>query len=224
MEAKVYNQEGKEVEAVELPSDIFGLPWNPDLVHQVAVAHQANKRAVIAHTKTRAEVSGSGKKPWRQKGTGRARHGSIRSPLWKGGGVTHGPRKDKDYSQKINKKMNRKAILTVLSRKLKENEVVVLDELKLAEPKTKLMNNVLKNLPIGKPNALIGLPKNESEIIRASKNLPKIKVAPAGNFNVLDLLSYKYVILPKNSIEVLEKTFGSKGQNSKIKVKSKKQS
>ncbi len=134
MEAKVYSQIGKEVSSVKLPENVFGLPWNAraeSLVHQVAVSMMANKRTPIAHTKTRGEVAGTGKKPWRQKGTGRARHGSRRSPIWVGGGVAHGPRNDKDYSKKINKKMKAKALFTILSRKFKDGEVVFLDNISL---------------------------------------------------------------------------------------------
>lgn len=204
---KIYTQEGKEAGEITLPAKVFGLPWNADLVHQVTVAHQANQRENIAHTKMRGEVSGGGKKPWRQKGTGRARHGSIRSPIWKGGGVTHGPRSERNYTQKINKKMNRKAILTVLSRKMKENELLVLEGLVIEAPKTKFMHQVLKHLPLKRLNAVVGLPQAKGDIMRASKNLPNIKVMPATNFNVVDLLKYKYIILPHEAVSVIEKTF-----------------
>src|SRR3989338_4393818 len=128
MEAKVYTQDGKESGKVKLPEDVFNLPWNSDLVHQVVVSMESNARVTVAHTKDRSEVSGGGKKPWKQKGTGRARHGSIRSPLWIGGGVTHGPRNEKNFKKKINKKMKIKALYVVLSEKLRNNEILFLND------------------------------------------------------------------------------------------------
>src|SRR3989339_538172 len=136
METQIYNQKGKSVGKLALPPSIFGLSWNGDLVHQVVTAMQANARTPVAHTKTRGEVRGGGRKPWRQKGTGRARHGSSRSPIWKGGGVTHGPRKDRDYSQVIPKKMRAKALFMALSRKQKDGEILFVDSFGLTEPMT----------------------------------------------------------------------------------------
>lgn len=135
MESKVYNQKGEEVGKITLPEQVFDLPWNADLVHQVVVGMQANARTPVAHTKDRSEVRGGGRKPWQQKGTGRARHGSRRSPIWKGGGVTFGPRNEKIYSKTINKKMRAKALFTALSQKLKDNEVLFVDTLSFTEPK-----------------------------------------------------------------------------------------
>src|SRR5574343_1502152 len=124
METQIYNQKGKSVGKFDLPESVFGLPWNADLVHQVVTAMQANARTPVAHSRTRGEVSGGGKKPWRQKGTGRARHGSSRSPIWKGGGITHGPRNDRIFEREIPKKMRRKALFMVLSEKAKQNLIV----------------------------------------------------------------------------------------------------
>src|SRR3990167_3847268 len=138
MKTDLYNQSGDVIGDVNLPDAIFGLKPKINLIHQAVVAQTANGRKVLAHTKDRSEVRGGGKKPWRQKGLGRARHGSIRSPIWSGGGVTHGPRKEKNYAKKINKKMAKKAFYTVLSAKARDNEIIVLDDLKFAEPKTKL--------------------------------------------------------------------------------------
>ena len=124
METKIYNQKGKEAGKITLPEEVFGLPWNADLVHQVVTSMLGNARTPVAHTKIRGEVRGGGKKPWKQKGTGRARHGSTRSPIWVGGGVTHGPRNDKIYARKINRKMKAKALYTILSKKAKDGEIL----------------------------------------------------------------------------------------------------
>src|SRR5437868_4100503 len=137
MKADVYNLNNEVVGTVELPENIFGARWNSVLVKQVLEAQLANRRIPWAHTKSRGEVRGGGKKPWRQKGTGRARHGSTRSPLWVGGGVTHGPRNDKNFERKVNAKMKAKALYTILSRKLKDGEVVFIDSLSLSQPKAK---------------------------------------------------------------------------------------
>src|SRR3990167_9643132 len=137
MEAKIYDDRGKEAGTLKLSASVFGFPWNAELVRQVFLSERANARKVSAHTKDRSEVSGGGKKPWQQKGTGRARHGSIRSPIWIGGGISHGPRKEKNYSEKINKKARRKGLLTVLSQKLKDGEILFMDNLSIPEAKTK---------------------------------------------------------------------------------------
>ena len=143
---KVLNQKGKEVGETELPKEIFEVPMNPDLVHQVVLVQAANRRRKIAKTKDRSEVRGGGKKPWRQKGTGRARHGSIRSPIWRGGGVTFGPTGREVFKKRIPKKMRRKALFMVLSAKAKENLICVLDNLKIEKPKTKFMVEILEKL------------------------------------------------------------------------------
>ena len=203
---KVYNQEGKEVSELKLNEAIFDLPWNADLVHQVVRVAMANKRQVLASTKTREEVSGGGKKPWRQKGTGRARHGSIRSPLWKGGGVTFGPTKERNFKLKINKKMARKAFLTALSTKAKDNELLVLDDLKLSAPKTKEMAKIMKNFPQVKNSLLVLAEKNEN-LKRISRNLLNLNIANIDNLNILDILKYKYLIFTKDGIEYLNKKY-----------------
>ena len=149
MEATIYNQSGKSTGKIKLPEGIFGVPWNADLVHEVVRLMNSNSRNNIAHTKTRGEVRGGGKKPWQQKGTGRARHGSTRSPLWVGGGVAHGPRNDQNYSRKINKKARAKALYTILSRKWKDGEILFIDEVKMAAPKAaeaKTMLTVLSKI------------------------------------------------------------------------------
>jgi large subunit ribosomal protein L4 len=207
MLVNTYNQNGEVVGQTRLPSEIFGLKINPDLVHQVVVSQMANRRKPIAHTKTRAEVSGGGRKPWPQKGLGRARHGSIRSPLWRHGGVTFGPRKEKIFKKKIPKKMKRKALFMVLSQKLNDKELVLIDKLKIEKPKTRLFFEILKKLPLKKINALIVLPKLDKNLILASRNIPKIKTLLAKDLNCLDLLSFKYLILPVDSIKVIKETF-----------------
>lgn len=207
MKVVVYNQEGKEVGSTVLPKEIFEVPLNLDLVHQVVVSQMAERRQGTAHTKDRGEVRGGGRKPWRQKGTGRARHGSRRSPIWIGGGVTFGPTKERVFKKKINKRMKRKALLMALSSKAKENMLVVLDKLSLPEVKTKLMAGILKSLPSKGESCLIALPKLEKDIVQSAKNLPKTATIEARNLNVLDLLSFKYLVLPKDTIKVIEETF-----------------
>jgi len=216
----IYNQEGKEVGQAELPAEVFDVPMNKDLVHQVVVAQMANARQVLAHTKDRSEVRGGGVKPWRQKGTGRARHGSIRSPIWKGGGVTFGPTKERIFAKKINKKMKRLALLIILSSKARDKEMVLLDKLELAQAKTKQIMEVFNNLKtkIKKDltkgtlvvlSACLDESKRASDqkIIRAIKNIPKIKTIRADSLNVLDVLSYRYLLMPQEAIEVIKKTY-----------------
>lgn len=212
MENKIYNQEGKEAGKVKLAEKFFNLPWNPDLVHQVVESMRANQRITIAHAKGRGEVRGGGKKPWRQKGTGRARHGSIRSPIWKGGGVTHGPTKEKVYAQKINKKMKQKALLVSLSQKLRDKEILILDKLEFKEPKTKEGARVFKNLSaipgyetIAKKTTLVALAGKNEKTRRALRNLPKISTEEARNLNALDLLSFKYLVILQDGLKTLEK-------------------
>ena len=209
MQVKVYNSAGEETGTMELPDGIFGVKWNADLVHQVVTSYAANKRQGSAQAKTRGEVRGGGKKPWRQKGTGRARHGSIRSPIWKGGGVTHGPRSDKDYTKKINKKMAKKALYAALSAKVRENEIVVVDEMAFPEAKTKRAAEFFKNFTaperfprMKKGNGvLIALAGKDDAIRRAVRNLPYAQVDEARNLNAHEVLQYKYILFPKSAIE-----------------------
>jgi len=207
MKVLVYNQTGEQVGTTLLPKEIFGVELNSDLVHQVAVSQIANRRRVVANTKGRGEVRGGGKKPWRQKGTGRARVGSIRSPLWRHGGVTFGPTREKIFKKDIPAKMKRKALFMVLSEKVKNNLLVVLDNLKLEKPKTKLMEEVLKKLPSKNESALIALPEVNKDLVLSSRNIQNSGVIQAKDLNCLDLLSSKYLILPKESIKVIKETF-----------------
>jgi len=207
MKVDVFNQKGEKVGKTELPSEIFGVKINPDLVWQVVVSQQANKRQGTAHTKTRAEVSGGGRKPWPQKHMGRARHGSIRSPIWRHGGVAHGPRKEKIWKKKIPKKMRREALFMALSGKLKDNELILVDKIELEKPKTKEMVKILENLKLKGKSTLICLPKVDEKIILAARNIPKVATIEARNLNCLDLLSFKYLLMPLESVEKIKQTF-----------------
>lgn len=217
METKVYNQKGEEKGVVTLPEAIFNAPWNSDLVHQVVVSMQSNRRVPVAHSRDRSEVRGGGKKPWQQKGTGRARHGSIRSPLWRGGGVTFGPRNDKSYKKKINKKMRAKALYAVLSRKLADNELLFIDSLSLSEPKTAHAKEILNALAAvphfeklntkRKNTALIALSEKNTNTEKSFRNFGNVKLDEVRNLNPVDILTYTYLILsnPKEVLMFLEK-------------------
>lgn len=222
MKTDTYNQKGEKIGSSNLPKEIFGVKMNPDLVHQVLVSQMANRRQITAHTKDRSEVRGGGRKPWRQKGTGRARAGSIRSPLWRGGGVTFGPRKEKIYDKEIPKKMRKKALFMVLSEKIRQNLLFVLDELNLekspkenfrfptGQAKTKLtksMAEILKKLPFQNESCLIVLPVYDKKLILAARNIPKVSTIEARNLNVLELISFKNLLMPKETIKVIENTF-----------------
>lgn len=201
----VINVKGEKVEEITLKEDIFGIEPNEAVVHQVVVAQLANKRQGTQSAKTRSEVRGGGRKPWRQKGTGRARAGSIRSPLWKGGGVIFAP-KPRDYSKKINKKMNRLAIKSVLSAKVAENELLVLDALNIADPKTKEMAAVLENIKAGK-KALILTGSIDENVYKSARNLPGVKTATVDTINVYDLLNYDFLVATKDSVEKIEEVY-----------------
>lgn len=210
MKVKLYNQQGQETGTIELPDRVFGLKWNPDLVHQVVTSYAANRRRGTAHAKTRGEVRGGGRKPWRQKGTGRARHGSIRSPIWKGGGVTHGPRNDKIYVKKINKKMAKKALYTVLSAKARDREILITDDLKFPEAKTKTAAAMFRRFSqkeefskIIKGNGvLVALAEKDASARRSLANLPYAAVDEARNVNAYEAMQYKYILLPKSALSI----------------------
>lgn len=216
METTVYNQSGKEAGKLKLPESIFGLPWNADLVHQVSVSMQSNKRTPVAHTKDRGDVRGGGKKPWRQKGTGRARHGSSRSPIWVGGGVAHGPTNERVFARKINKSMKAKALAVVLSKKFKDNEVLFVEAIAIKQPKTKEAKAILESLAgvkgfetlvTKKKNAaFVALPAKSLSAERSFSNFNTVSVGEVRNLNVLDVLNSKFVVIvaPKESIAFLE--------------------
>jgi large subunit ribosomal protein L4 len=203
---KVYNQTGKAVGEIKLEPKIFDIEIKPELIQQAVRTQLANKRKVIAHTKDRSEVRGGGRKPWRQKGTGRARHGSIRSPIWKGGGVTFGPRKNRNYSLKMNKKARRKALLMTLSDKARDKSIVVLDKLELTAIKTKDLLKIISKLPL-KKKILVVSPKSDLKIIKSARNLQNIKIINANSLNVVDILGYKYLLILKDSLAIIGKTY-----------------
>jgi len=207
MKYPVYNIDGKEEGSTNLPKEIFETKFNADLVHQVAVSLMANKRQISAHTKFRSEVRGGGKKPWRQKGTGRARHGSIRSPIWRGGGVSFGPRKERVFEREIPKKMKRKALFMVLSEKVKNKQLVVLDKIESEKGKTKEMASILSKMPSKNQTTLIALPKYDKKIYLSARNIKKISIDEARNLNVLDLLNNKYLLVTKDSIKTIKEMF-----------------
>ena len=203
MELPLYNQSAEEVGTVSLPDSVFNVPSNNDLLHQVVSSLMANKRQVIAHAKTRAEVRGGGKKPWRQKGTGRARHGSIRSPIWRGGGVTFGPTKEVIFKKKIGKKMARKALAVALSEKARSNGIIVVDGIGLNAPKTKEVSGILRAFKqkLDRTGSLLFVtPSVDKNLYRATKNIQKVGVIEARNLNTLEVLSYKNLILLQDSV------------------------
>ncbi len=215
MKAVVYNFSGKKSGDVELPDEIFSVPFKNDLVHEVVVSSNSNKRQVIAHTKGRGEVRGGGKKPWKQKGTGRARHGSSRSPIWKGGGVTFGPTNEKNFSKKINKKAKRAALYSVLAQKNRDGEILFIENFSLKEPKTKEALNILENfskidgfsdiLTKKKNSALITNTEINPNNLKSFSNISATQLDEFRKLNILDLLKYKYLVIisPKESIDFL---------------------
>ncbi|MBI5621852.1 50S ribosomal protein L4 [Candidatus Falkowbacteria bacterium] len=210
MKTAVYNLQGEKVGDVELNPYVFEIVVKQDVVHQIVVAQERNVRKPLAHTLDRSEVRGGGKKPWAQKGTGRARHGSIRSPLWIGGGVTFGPRNDRNYSVRVNKKHKNLALRMVLSDKAAEARLVVVEALKLPEMKTKKLNEILNKLPSQGSKAMIALAKTDDKIITAAKNLDTVLAVGAGSLNVIDLLRYKYLVISKAGLAEVEKVYGKK--------------
>ena len=200
----VYNMEGKEVGTMELNDAVFGVEINDHLVHLAVVRQLANNRQGTQKAKTRSEVSGGGRKPWRQKGTGHARQGSTRSPQWAGGGVVFAPT-PRDYSLKMNKKERRAALKSVLTSRVQENKLIVLDELKLDEVKTKAMQNVLNNLNVSK--ALVVLADNDANVVLSTRNIPDVVTALPNTLNVYDVLKYNTVILTKASAAAIEEVY-----------------
>lgn len=215
LEAKIFTVDGKQNGTISLPADIFEAKWNADLVHQVVIGMQANARQSIAHTKFRGEVRGGGKKPWKQKGTGRARHGSSRSPIWVGGGVTHGPRAEKDYSVKINRKMRAAALRAVLSRKFSDGEVIFVESFTFGAPKTSQAKTAL--IAIAKASgqgelatkrknaAVVAFATKDSNAEKSFRNIGSIITEEVRNLNPVDLMNKKYLVIssPAESLKVL---------------------
>jgi len=221
LEAKIFTMAGKENGSLTLPAEIFGATWNADLVHQVVVGMQANARQSIAHTKFRGEVSGGGKKPWKQKGTGRARHGSNRSPIWKGGGVTHGPRAEKDYSVKINRKMRLAALKSVLSRKWADGEVIFVDSFAFAKPATKEAKGAIVAIAKASGQASLATKRKNAAVVafatkdtvaeKSLRNIGSLITEEVRNLNPVDLMNKKYLVIasPKESLQVLASRLGT---------------
>jgi len=224
LKIKLYNEKAEVVGEKDLNPDVFGMAINESLVHQAATAQMANERQILAHTKSRAEVRGGGKKPWRQKGTGRARAGSSRSPIWIGGGVTFGPTKDRNFSKKINTKMKKKAIAMVLTDKANNEALVILDKIEFKNAKTKEAETVIKNIEKvvlnvkttdknskkAKRSVLIINSAKDENVKRAFNNIKDVELLNINNINVVDLLKYRNLIATKDAVEKIEKIYGKK--------------
>lgn len=215
MKTDFYNLTGTKEGTIDLPESMFDVAWNGDLVHQVVTSMRSNMRASVAHVKDRSEVSGTGKKPWRQKGTGQARHGSRRSPIWRTGGITHGPTNDRNYTKKINKKMKIKALGAMLSQKLRDGQILFVSPLELGAIKTKDAAAILHNLAtiqgfetINTPkanNILMTIPEHNEVVEMSFRNIPHVTLENIHTLNPLDLAQYRYLIIsaPQESVEFL---------------------
>ncbi len=215
MNSKIYNQKGAEIGTIDLPAKVFAAKWRADLVHQVVEGMRSNKRAGTADTKDRGEVRGGGRKPWKQKGTGRARHGSSRSPIWVGGGVTHGPLAEKNYKRKISKSMRAQALFSVLSKKMKDGEILFVDSLAMSDMKTSAAVAVVKSLAktsgwktmatSKKARVLTALSGRSEKTEKSYRNIASLELVFLKNLNPLDVLNYQYLIIenPEESIKFL---------------------
>jgi large subunit ribosomal protein L4 len=216
MKVEVYNHKGKKSKDLDLPENIFGLNWNADLVHQVFESMRSNARANTAHTKDRSEVRGGGRKPWRQKGTGQARHGSKRSPIWVGGGITFGPRSERNYDKKINKKMRSKALFVALSQKLRDGQILFVDGFDKVSGKTKDMKEILKSFESVKGfetintkkhnNIFMTSPEVNEELKNGLKNFSHVTLHDIRNLNVIDVMNFRYLVIsnPEASVDFLQ--------------------
>lgn len=209
MQLSVKNLEGETVGQVELRDEVFSLPFHESVVHQALIRQLANARQGTADTKTRSEVAGGGRKPWRQKGTGRARQGSIRAPHFRGGGVVFGPH-PRDYSQDMPKKMRRLALLSALSSKVAENRLILVEELQVKGTRTKEIIEILRSLEV-QASALLVLPEADLQVIRAARNIPKVSTQLARCLSIGEVLSHQYIIMPVSAARQVEETFGPPG-------------
>ena len=217
MNVNIYNQKAEIVGDTKLTNKVFGVKASHDLIHQAMVAQMSNERQVLAHTKDRSEVRGGGKKPWKQKGTGRARSGSSRSPIWIGGGITFGPRSDRNFTKDINKKMKQKAMFMVLSDKVDNRKLVILDKIEMSEFKTKTFNKMVKGFETkillpkegeSKKRSLLVINDTKDEVVKYSgRNLAGVKIINLNNINILDLLKYRDLIITAEAAKKLEKQY-----------------
>ncbi len=208
-EAAVHNQIGEKIGQQKLTAVVFGAKIVPHLIHEAVVSMRSNARRSTAHTKTRGEIRGGGKKPWKQKGTGRARHGSIRSPIWRGGGITFGPRNDRNYFKKMNAQARKTSLLGALSDKAGSGNIIVLDDFKSETPKTKEMFKMLTALKIKFP-ALLVIPKTDKAIKKIGQNIKDVMINTADNLHLLDILKAKNIVIIKKAVEEIESKYGVK--------------
>jgi large subunit ribosomal protein L4 len=202
----LFNTQGDQVGEIELSESIFAIKVNEAAMHQAVLAYLANQRLATANTKTRTEVRGGGRKPWRQKGTGRARHGSIRSPIWRGGGITFGPRTERNFKQALPKKIRRLALKSALTTKVNTGQLIVLDQLTMDAPKTKEMVQVLDNLKTGR-KVLIITNAPEVNVIKSARNIPGVKTTSANQLNVYDILNTDNLVITRDAVAQVEEVF-----------------
>ena len=203
----LYNANGESVGKIDLEPTLFDVEVKPELVHEAVVAQTANTRDAISHTKDRSEVRGGGRKPWKQKGTGRARHGSRRSPIWTGGGVTFGPRSIRNFTKKMNKKARRKALAMVLTDKVTSERLTAIDALTAENGKTKALATTLGKLPVAGKKTLIVLQPENKEVSRAANNIPRVETLPVNALNIVDLLRFEHVLVSKAALESLTEVY-----------------
>lgn len=207
LKVKVFNAAGSEIGEESLNPNIFAVAVKDDLVHQATVAHFANTRQVLAHTKQRGEVRGGGRKPWKQKGTGRARHGSNRSPLWIGGAVTFGPRSNRNFSKKLNKKMKRKALFMALSDKVAHDKTIVIDSFDMKDAKTKSVKNMRNALSLQDASILFVYAKEGQAVSKSVRNIPNAYALDANSLNIAQVLKHEYIVVEKDALSVIEQTY-----------------
>ncbi len=222
MDSTIYNTQGKKAGSITLPEAVFNVLWNESLMHQVVTSMQGNARTPVAHAKTRGEVRGGGRKPWAQKGTGRARHGSTRSPIWRGGGVTHGPRNDKSYARTVPKKMRAKALAMALSRKFEKGEIIFIDSFGIDVPKTAAAKKAIASLASSlgftklekaKNAALVALADPRDAVVKSFRNIGNVEIKAVRELNPVSILQHAYIIIenPDASCAILSHRVGEKG-------------